>query len=339
MFQAARKHHLNLLFPLFRANTSASYPVSRFISRPITVLSKGFAKGFFCIKKETVDKIQQFFFDKWAIEERRYHQLLSILLPGLKNGNLASVEQYLGAKRIEAYAAVPYVAGRWELDDASLPQGAVVVLTCEGVLYSWETYRLERYISAAMANDRISGVVLFVNGPGGMITRVDVLEKLIRQSPKPIVAYITGVCASAHFWFVSACARRFVSSPMDEIGSCGVVYTFQSFKEYYAQMGIEIEDIYPDSADLKNRAYRDKEEKQDDTLIKENLSFYHHLFAQAIARNLGVKYDAQDPLFRGQTFFADTALAKGYVDAYGSLEDAILWVSAQKTVKRANKMI
>ncbi|THC82821.1 hypothetical protein E7X23_25670, partial [Bacteroides fragilis] len=79
---------------------------------------------------------------------------------------------------------------------ASLPQGAVVVLTCEGVLYSWETYRLERYISAAMANDRISGVVLFVNGPGGMITRVDVLEKLIRQSPKPIVAYITGVCAS-----------------------------------------------------------------------------------------------------------------------------------------------
>ena len=169
-----------------------------------------------------MDKIQQFFFDKWAIEERRYHQLLSILLPGLKNGNLASVEQYLGAKRIEAYAAVPYVADRWELDDASLPQGAVVVLTCEGVLYSWETYRLERYISAAMANDRISGVVLFVNGPGGMITRVDVLEKLIRQSPKPIVAYITGVCASAHFWLVSACARRFVSSPMDEIGSAGV---------------------------------------------------------------------------------------------------------------------
>ena len=61
-----------------------------------------------------------------------------------------------------------------------------MVLTCEGVLYSWETYRLERYISAAIANDRISGVVLFVNGPGGMITRVDVLEKLIRQSPKPI---------------------------------------------------------------------------------------------------------------------------------------------------------
>ena len=165
-----------------------------------------------------MDKIQQFFFDKWAIEERRYHQLLSILLPGLKNGNLASVEQYLGAKRIEAYAAVPYVAGRWELDDASLPQGAVVVLTCEGVLYSWETYRLERYISAAMANDRISGVVLFVNEPGGTITRVDDMETLIRQSPKPIVAYITGVCDSATFTFISHDASRLGTTPMAQLG-------------------------------------------------------------------------------------------------------------------------
>lgn len=286
-----------------------------------------------------MDKIQQIFFDKWAIEEGRYHQLLSILLPGLKNGNLAAVEQYLAAKRIEAYAALPYVADRWELDDASLPQGAVAVLTCEGVLYSWETFRLEQYISAAIANDRISGIVLFVNGPGGMVTRVDVLEGLIRESPKPVAAYITGVCASAHFWFVSACARRFVSSPMDEIGSCGIVYTYQSFRKYYEQLGIELEDIYPDSADLKNRAYRDKQEKQDDTLIKENLSFYHNLFAQTIARNLGVKYDAQDPLFRGQTFFADVALANGYVDAYGSLEDAVLWVLGQATVKRANRTI
>ncbi|MFK1896654.1 hypothetical protein ACIXCK_05570 [Bacteroides fragilis] len=80
----------------------------------------------FALKKKPWIRFSNFFFDKWAIEERRYHQLLSILLPGLKNGNLASVEQYLGAKRIEAYAAVPYVADRWELDDASLPQGGCV---------------------------------------------------------------------------------------------------------------------------------------------------------------------------------------------------------------------
>ena len=45
------------------------------------------------------------------------------------------------------------------------------------------------------------------------------------------------------------------------------------------------------------------------------------------------------PCSEGRLSLPDTALAKGYVDAYGSLEDAILWVSAQKTVKRANKMI
>ena len=62
-------------------------------------------------------------------------------------------------------------------------------------------------------------------------------------------------------------------------------------------------------------------------------------FAQAIARNLGIKYDRNDPLFRGQTYFADVALANGYVDAYGTLEDAIVWVLSQATLKRANEII
>ena len=64
---------------------------------------------------------------------------------------------------------------------------------------------------------------------------------------------------------------------MDEIGSCGIIYTYQSFKKYYEELGVELKDIYPDSADLKNKMIRDMEEKQDDSLIKEKLSFYHNL--------------------------------------------------------------
>jgi hypothetical protein len=290
-------------------------------------------------KKETVDKIQQIFNEKWAIEAKDYHHLLSLILPSINNGNLAAIEQHLSQNKVTAYAAMPYVADRWELEDASLPENSVVILTCDGVLYSWETYRLEQFIAKALANPKIAGIVLFVNGPGGMITRVDLLERMIRESSKPIAAYITGVCASAHFWFVSACGRKFVSSPMDEIGSCGIIYTYQSFKKYYAELGVELKDIYPDSADLKNKMIRDMEEKQDDSLIKEKLSFYHNLFAQAVARNLAIKYDRNDPLFRGQTYFADVALANGYVDAYGTLEDAIVWVLSQATLKRANEII
>lgn len=286
-----------------------------------------------------MDKIQQILNEKWAIEAKDYHHLLSLVLPSISNGNLLAIEQSLSKNKVTAYAAMPYIADRWELEDASLPENSVTILTCDGVLYSWETYRLEQFIARSLSNSKIAGIVLFINGPGGMITRVDLLERMIRESSKPIAAYITGVCASAHFWFASACGQIFVSSPMDEIGSCGIIYTYQNFKKYYAELGVEIKDVYPDSADLKNKMIRDMEENQDDSLIKEKLSFYHNLFAQAVARNLSIAYDPKDPLFRGQTFFADVALANGYVDAYGTLEDAIVWVLSQATLKKANEII
>ncbi len=286
-----------------------------------------------------MDKIQQIFNGKWAIEAKDYYQLLSLILPSINAGNLTAIEQHLSKNKVTAYATMPYVADRWELEDASLPEDSVVIFTCDGVLYSWETYRLEQFIAKALSNPKIAGIVLFINGPGGMITRVDLLERMIRESSKPIAAYITGVCASAHFWFASACGRKFVSSPMDEIGSCGIIYTYQSFKKYYAELGIELKDIYPDSADLKNKMIREMEEKQDDSLIKENLSFYHNIFAQTVARNLNIEFNPTDPLFRGQTYFADVALANNYVDSYGTLEDAIVWVLSQAALKRANEII
>ncbi len=281
-------------------------------------------------KKETVNKIQQIFNGHWAINAQDYHQLISLIMPSIKAGNIEAVEKSLSTK-ITAYATMPYIADRWELDDASLPQGSIVVLTAEGILYSWDTYRLEQFIRQAISNSNIAGIVLFVNGPGGMILRVDLLEKLIRESPKPIAAYITGCCASAHYWFTSACGRIFVSSPMDEIGSVGIVYTYESFKKYYETLGIIMEDIYPDGADLKNKMIREMEDNNNPQLIKDKLSFYHNLFRQAISRNLNIPMDPQLPLFRGETFFADVAIANGYIDQMGTLDDAITWVLAQST--------
>lgn len=282
-----------------------------------------------------MDKINQIFSEKWAIRQEDYHRLLGLIIPSINAGNLTSIEKSLTSNKIGAYAATPYVAQRWELEDASLPQNSIVVLSSQGVLYSWDTNMLEYYINLALANTKIAGIVLYINGPGGMISRVDLLEILIKKSPKPIAAYITGCCASAHFWFASACGRTFISSPLDQIGSVGIVYTYSSFKKYYQENGIEMKDIYPDSADLKNKMVRDMDDKGDDTAIKENLKFLHGVFARTVATNLGISYDPELPLFRGQIFYADVAVANGYIDQFGTLDDAMMWVTAQA----ANKVV
>lgn len=54
------------------------------------------------------------------------------------------------------------IDGNWKT--LRYPENSVVILTCDGVLYSWETYRLEQFIAKALANPKIAGIVLFVNG-------------------------------------------------------------------------------------------------------------------------------------------------------------------------------
>lgn len=276
--------------------------------------------------------------ENWAIATEDHKRLFSILIPSIRAGNLEAVEKHLEASKIKAYATMPYVADRWELEDSTLPDNSVAVLVCEGILYSWETFRLENLIKQAINNGKIAGVVLFINGPGGMMQRVDILEQLIRESPKPIAAYVTGICASAHYWFASACRRIFVSSPMDLVGSVGVMCSWQSFYKYFNEQGIVTEDIYPDSSDLKNKDSRLMEEKGDSSLIKEKLSFLHNLFSQTVARNMKIKYDSESPFFRGELFFANVALANGYVHQMGTIDDAVVYVLSQAVSKKANQI-
>lgn len=283
-----------------------------------------------------MDKLNQILNDTWAIRAEDLNQLHSFLLPAIKSGDIGALEKHLG-KNITAYATSPYICDRWELDDFNLPQNSVAVLNLDGILYSWNTFRLEDLIQQALRNPKICGIVLWINGPGGMVTHVDVVEAVIRTSEKPVAAYVAGICCSAHYWMASACGRIFIASPLCTIGSVGVMQTFCSFKKYYESLGINIRDIYPDTADLKNKEFRDIEDNNDEQLLKERLSYVHGIFSKTIARNLNVGYDPELPLFRGETFLGEVAVANGYAHQMGDLNEAITWVMAQDAIKKASQ--
>lgn len=266
--------------------------------------------------------------------EEQHARLFDVLLPALRAGAVTEAEQLLAQHSVQCYATTPYLADRWELDDSSIPDGSVAVITLEGPLYSWETFRLETYLRQAADNPRILGVVLWINGPGGMALYVDVVAKIISEYTKPIATFVAGYMLSAHFWIGSSTGRIFISSPLVEVGSVGTMATYVSMKEYYKQLGFDVRDIYPDTADLKNKWFRDIEERDDDTILKAKLQQLHQAFAQAVAKNLSIDYDPQQPLFRGETFTGEEALTMGVVQQQGTLLDAVQWVVAQSTLRQ-----
>lgn len=284
--------------------------------------------------------LQEIFTGSWSITPKDFEALSALLLPCVMQGNLDQAESQLNKSTLKAYATDPtYLAGRWELDDETLPEGSVAVIELEGVLYSWNTFALERWLLLAEANEKICGVVLWINGPGGMAAHVDVVSKTIEDMSKPVAAFVAGMMCSAHFWIGTAAERIFIASPLCEVGSVGVMVTWSSWKKYFEKNGIDVRDIYPDSADLKNHEYRALEEKGDEDPIKQKLERLHEVFSRSVADNLEVEYDPELPLFRGQIFTGAEALELGYVDELGTLQDAVTWVLGRATANQANQLV
>lgn len=286
-----------------------------------------------------MNRLQKFFTDDWGIRRHDLDGAVALLVPAITSGNPAGAAELLENMKCTAMATgAPYLARWYELDDVNLPQDSVAVITLQGMLFSWDTQWLINQIERAEANPRVCGIVFDIDGPGGMISRVDAAAELIRKCTKPTATVVTGTMASAHFWLGSAADRTFIASPLCEVGSVGVMITHCSFREFFKQNGIDYRVIYPDTADLKNKEVRALEDNGDEQPFKDHAEKIHRLFAQTVASNLGIAYDPEFPLFRGEMFDAAQAVAAGYIDEMGTVADAVRWVLAQAVLSKVDEI-
>lgn len=286
-----------------------------------------------------MNKLQRFFSDNWAIQRHDLEQTVSLLMPCIMKGNLEAATAQLEKQNCSVLAtSSPYMAKWWELDDISLPLDSIALIKLKGCLCSWETEWVIRQIKAAEMNPHICGIVLDIDGPGGMVSHLDQASEAISKCTKPTATVVTGMMASAHFWLGTSADRTFIASDLCEVGSVGVVITHYSFKEYFKMNGIDYREIYPDTADLKNKEVRALEDNNDESLIKARAERIHKIFSDTVARNLGVEYDPKLPLFRGELFTGSEAVALGYIDEMGSIDDAVKWVLAQATSRKAEQL-
>lgn len=264
--------------------------------------------------------------------------LMALLMPCVVNGNIEAAVAQLNKDKCKAQAAAPNLVQWYELDDMNLPADSVAVIQLRGFLYSWETEWLVRQVKAAELNPNICGVVLDVDGPGGMISRIDQGVTAIEECSKPTATVVTGMMASAHFWLGASADRTFIASRICEVGSVGILCEHYNFREFFRQNGIDYRVIYPDTADLKNKETRAIDDKGDESPLKSHLEKLHGIFANDVARHLDIDYNPELPIFRGEMFDGTEAVALGYIDQQGTLDDAVKWVLAQSAVKKANQL-
>jgi len=286
-----------------------------------------------------VDKLTQYLNASWLIESSAYKAEFAIIFSALKAGNIQAIDTYLAKDKITSYATSDINAvDQYELSDANLPDNSIAVLSIQGTLYSWKTYDIENYIRQAINNPRIVSILLFVNTPGGMVHRIDIASNLIKNSPKPIDAFVTGVCCSGGMWLVSGCRNIMAASKLDIFGSIGVMTNFYSLKKYWEDLGIVDKDIYATKSTKKNYESRQLEDNNNEKPTIEMLDYTNNLFHEAISQNMGIPIDDNSDVFKGAFFRTEDAINNKLVHNTGTFEEALKMSLAKGLANKANSI-
>jgi capsid assembly protease len=215
---------------------------------------------------------------------------------------------------------------------------SIAVLSLHGVLEprtsvmgwmfgsSTSTIAFSQAFKAAINDERINGILLDIDSPGGRVTGTMELGDLIYASRgiKPIVAVANHQADSAAFWAGTAADRLYVS-PSGRVGSVGTLAVHQDWSERYAKEGIKEYVVASDDSPYKGEWLESQpanEEYLGDLKAMVNESQKH--FTAAVARNRGTTVDNVRANFgKGRDVSASYAVKHGMADGIATFDEVL----------------
>ncbi|WP_428386403.1 signal peptide peptidase SppA [Mucisphaera sp.] len=202
--------------------------------------------------------------------------------------------------------------------------GVIVNARRDGLLQqgSNPVAELHEQLARAATDDRVKGVVLRINSPGGSVTASRMMHDEVRlfreRTGKPVVVVMMDVAASGGY-YVACAADRIVAYPSTITGSIGVIMQTVSLKPALDRWGITATTIR--SGEIKGAG------SPLDTLTAEQrevfegmIEAFHEQFVAAVdAGRAGLDRETINRLADGRVYTGGQAAELGLVDETGDL--------------------
>ena len=173
---------------------------------------------------------------------------------------------------------------------------------------------LQKQITTANNDNSINRIILDIDSPGGEVNGVAAVADLIKNSPKPVTAFVKGMAASGAYWIASA-ASRIVAEKTSEVGSIGAVMTMSTGKDE-----TKIQIVSTQSPDKRIDASTDEGRKK----LQIEVDDIAEIFISEIANNRKTNIENVLKTYgHGGTMIASKALAAGMIDEINNLENII----------------
>lgn len=179
-----------------------------------------------------------------------------------------------------------------------------------------------------LENDRVKGILLRINSPGGTLTDADGIYQALKEYKTrygvPVLAYIDGLCASGGM-YVACAADEVYANDVSLVGSVGVITSaFMNFSKLMEKVGVDSLTISAGKGkdDLDPlRPWKPGEGKN----IEEIIQYYYQSFAELVTKSrprVGLEALISD--YGAQVFPAESAEKIGFIDGIHATRDATL---------------
>lgn len=271
----------------------------------------------------------------WALESFFLQRAKAAIFKAMEAGNMSSLKLYNFEKAREAKGAYTnmeyddYTGGyiHRNIEGKNIAHIPVVgSLTKRGGLCTYGAKDYIRRIEAANNKEDYHAIMLEIDGPGGSVDGTEELGAAIAASEKPVVVWVDGMAASAHYWLASQATEIVVSSEITSwIGSIGTLVVHVNQEEWLAQNGLQVEIIRaPQSKDKARENSFEPLSEESRVRLLDELSDITELFISKVKEGRGDRLNTGDEdIFTGKVYNGKKALEMGMVDCIGRLSFAL----------------
>lgn len=258
----------------------------------------------------------------WAVLPDQLREIQSIYATHLKGEkiDIAAIEARLGrplASEQQTYEIRPGGVAVLALDGVMAPKANLMMQISDG----FSTRMAGLQIESAIADPRVTALVLAIDSPGGSVFGTPELAATVAELAKikPIVTVSEATLASAAYWVGSAANAVFISGPTVQVGSIGVVAS-HNYEPRSAATTTEItagkyKRISSGAAPLttEGRAY-----------MQGQVDHLYSVFVDTVATQRGTTAAAVlEHMADGRVFIGQQAIDRGLVDGFATV-DAIV---------------
>jgi signal peptide peptidase SppA len=276
-------------------------------------------------KPHALDRVMTWARQPWALTDDMLATVFDVLDRRLREGAHALDDQ-----------AVAALTAR--MADAPRPHapagGGVALIPLQGVIAprinmvsdisGGTTFEgTEQALQAALADPRVSTIVLDIDSPGGSVFGAHEFARamLKARAQKTVVAMIHPLGASAAYW-AAACATQVVMSPSAQVGSIGVVGMHEDRSGRLANEGIKRTLLSAGDGKTDGNPDEPLSDRARAQLLG-HIRSYYALFVGDVCAGRGCSAATVRDEWKAQMFTAAEALDRGLVDRVDTLADTL----------------